>query len=260
MVRRIYIEGNIGSGKSTFCTCLNDRVKALGLASGDFSVAKTAEMEKSPSTTSTAVAATATATATNKVQTSDKRMIVIQEPVDEWIKLCDENGKNILDLYYGDCPQYAFLFQLTTFITRVSKIKNAERVQGVDLILSERSNYTDKHIFMKMCIENGWLTTLEKTLYNRWFETIVDEDLDGDFFIYLRTDHNKCHQRIQKRGRVEEKGVPLELLKNLEEKHDMWLLDEKMKDHCIVVDNTEERTYDDYVKIVDKLLERIIDL
>ncbi len=46
-----------------------------------------------------------------------------------------------------------------------------------------------------------------------------------DLILYLRTPAEVCLQRIRDRGRVEESGIELEYLLQIEKLHDEWLLD-----------------------------------
>ena len=71
------VEGNIGSGKSTFLTRVKEILK-------------------------------------DDVQ-------VIYEPLDEWLSIKDETGKNILDYFYSDMERYCYAFQSMAFITRYQK-------------------------------------------------------------------------------------------------------------------------------------------
>ena len=50
-------------------------------------------------------------------------------------------------------------------------------------------------------------------------------DVQPDLILYLRTPAEVCLQRIRERGRVEESGIELDYLLQLESLHDEWLLD-----------------------------------
>ena len=45
-------------------------------------------------------------------------VIFLEEPINEWNKIKDENNKTILEKYYENINKYAFCFQMMTFITR----------------------------------------------------------------------------------------------------------------------------------------------
>jgi hypothetical protein len=70
----------------------------------------------------------------SKINTS---LIFLLEPVDEWEKITDTDGTNILTRYYSDQKRYAFSFQMMAFITRLRQIneiieKYTENVATID--------------------------------------------------------------------------------------------------------------------------------
>ena len=205
---RIYIEGNIGSGKTTFCKYLNEYYK-------------------------------------------DKDVNVVLEPLDRWLSTKDDNDKNILDLYYRDPAKYSFVFQMTTFITRCQGLLETES----PVVISERSNFTDKNIFVKLCMENNHMSSIEETVYNEWFDWLVNKNnLEGDLFVYLKTDAEKCKQRIIRRGRVEETDIPLSLLESIERKHDEWLLNPNLDNKIVLDNNSDDDQYSEFAEIIDQYI------
>ena len=77
------IEGNIGSGKSTFIDNLKNRLKHVyGIP-----------------------------------------VIYVPEPVEEWESIQSTDGKNMIELFYSDPKQYAFAFQMMAYITRLVYLK-----------------------------------------------------------------------------------------------------------------------------------------
>ena len=109
---------------------------------------------------------------------------------------------------------------------------------------------------MKICIENGWISDIEQQVYSDMFDWLVDKRVEGHLFVYLRTDYHKCADRIRKRARAEEATIPLDLLHNLEKKHDAWLLSDEMKPKVLVLDNNGENT-DNYASHIEKVLETV---
>ncbi len=92
------IEGNIGSGKSTLVKILKERLS------------------------------------NNK----KFKICFLQEPVDEWSEIKDENGVTILEKYYNDQINYSFQFQMMAYITRLRVIRDALE-KDYDIIITERS-------------------------------------------------------------------------------------------------------------------------
>ena len=58
---------------------------------------------------------------------------IIDEPVDHWMALKDENGKSLLECFYEDKNRWSYTFQNAAFITRYTNIQNA--LNGVDISL-----------------------------------------------------------------------------------------------------------------------------
>ena len=79
----VYVEGNIGSGKSTFVDLLEKNVKSI----------------------------------------KEKKLALITEPVDEWLNLKDHDGRNILEHFYEDQEKWSFAFQMNSFISRIHRIE-----------------------------------------------------------------------------------------------------------------------------------------
>ena len=173
---RIYIEGNIGSGKSTFLKFLNENMDCN----------------------------------------------VIYEPVGEWEKVKDERGKNLLECFYEDSNKWGFAFQMNAFITRVQNISDIYIDNMINF--SERSVFTDKEVFAKVCSETGDINSIEHQIYLRWHSWICDNfPVKPDAFIYLKTSPEICSQRISERSRSGEEGIPLEYLQKLHDNHEQWL-------------------------------------
>ncbi len=146
---------------------------------------------------------------------------VIEEPVEEWKSIQNEEGENILGLFYKDGPKYAYLFQTIVF---KSRIRALEIQQKKPIRFSERSIWTDKNIFSKNCYEMGLMNTVEKSTYDFWFswlESKIKRMPDG--IIYLRASAETCLERMKKRDRVEETSVSLDYLSKIHEKHEEWL-------------------------------------
>lgn len=94
--------------------------------------------------------------------------------------------------------------------------------EGYDFIVCERSLYTDKNVFCKMLYNEGKIDEYGYQIYNKWFE-YFQSFLTNFHFVYLKTDYNICFQRINKRNRNGEENIPLEYLKINNTYHDNWL-------------------------------------
>lgn len=182
------------------------------------------------------------------------RCEVIEEPVELWKSITDENGANILALFYAAPHRFAYLFQTIVFKTRMMALETPQ-VQPVRF--SERSIGTDKHIFSESCFELGYMSVLEKKTYDTWFhwlEQKISRRPDG--IIYLQVDAAVCLQRIKKRDRNEESTVSLDYLSHLHSKHELWLnMRTHTHDHVpiYVIDNSGN-PLDSFKQVIDKCL------
>lgn len=279
----IYIEGNIGTGKTTFLNMLQYYLYWFEYINYDARI--------------------------------------LLEPVDEWENTKDSDGKNILEKFYGDQKKYSYLFQMNSFISRVKKIvdeferddaklaveynDNQENFNNQDipnppdliennvnqenqdndndnsddempeiidnqenhtndswgdlddsdddmpdlmdanimdkLLFVERSIYTDKNCFAETCYETGKMTKLEYDVYSRWNEWLSSEfNVRPDAYIYLRCYPNVNYDRIQKRNRSGEEGIPIDYLETLHEKHDKWMAKEKETIPVLTIDALQD--------------------
>lgn len=272
----IYVEGNIGTGKTTFLNMLNYYLK-------DF-----------------------------ESLNLDARIVL--EPVDEWMDTKDSDGSNILQKFYSNQKRFSYIFQMNSFISRVKKINDEferddyksavyqhnqdanqsathdvnqdvnqgathdathnathdvnqgemimpQRQNAVDepwgdsdtddelpelvdtnpkmekLLFVERSIYTDKNCFAENCFESGNMSKLEYDVYCKWNEWLSSEfRVRPDAYIYLRCFPNVNHDRISKRNRKGEENIPLEYLQILHEKHEKWMAKEKETIPILTID------------------------
>lgn len=180
MVKKIIIEGNIGSGKTTFVKYINDNLK---------------------------------------------NSTVNYEPVAKWQSYTDENGDNLLNNFYSDQNRWGYTFQNMAFMTRV---QDMIKPCSTKYKFIERSIFTDRNCFALNCYEMGKINKMEWEIYTDWFNWLSNEfDVKPDGYIYLRVQPNICLERINKRNRQEESGIPIDYLENIHIKHDDWLLNEK---------------------------------
>lgn len=176
---------------------------------------------------------------------------IIQEPVDEWINTKDSDGTNILDKFYQDQDRWSFTFQMNSFISRVYKIEEMAEPNKINII--ERSIFTDKNCFAKNCLESGKMSEIEWNIYKRWFDWLNSKfSVKPDFYIYLQTTPEVCLERIKKRSRSEESGIPIEYLKMLHNKHEEWLLNESIP--VLIINVNSDFDYKDKIgEILDKI-------
>lgn len=146
----------------------------------------------------------------------------VVEPVGEWTGLQNSDGKSLLQMFYEDKKRWAYTFQNCAILTRIKALREAIRDSKKRIIITERSVLTDRYVFAEMLRDSGDLNGLEWTLYTKWFDEFAcDLPLRG--IIYITTGVDTSAERICKRARVGEDGIPKEYLSALEQQHEKWV-------------------------------------
>jgi deoxyadenosine/deoxycytidine kinase len=185
----VSVEGNIGSGKST----LVDKLKSTYFNK-------------------------------DKINTiySVENIIFLQEPVDEWEDIKNEENKTMLELFYQDQKKYAFSFQMMAYISRLSLLKKACEENKNSIIVTERSLFTDRDVFAKMLFDEKKISLENYTIYRKWFDTFTNM-FNVSYIIYIDTSPNVCFERIEKRNRNGESSIELNYLNQLHQYHTKML-------------------------------------
>lgn len=194
---KIALEGNIAAGKSTLLKLLEDEV--------DF--------------------------------------VAVPEPLSKWQKVSGSGekscGGNLLELFYKDPKRWGYTFQTYAFLSRMSaqmaplsehlEQGHSSRKCGssneTSVVFFERSVFSDRYIFAENCAETGLFNDVEWGIYQDWHSWLLSsfENLKLDGIIYLRTSPSTCLNRLKKRARSEEGGIPLNYLEQIHGRHERWL-------------------------------------
>lgn len=153
---------------------------------------------------------------------NEKCIEFLEEPVDTWMQIKDKNGINMLEKYYADTKNYAFAFQMMAYISRISQIKNILKNTNADIIISERSVHTDKHVFAKMLFDSELLEDVEYQIYLNWFDEFI-KDIPQSLVFYIQTEPNIAYNRVLARARPGE-TCDIDYLKKCHIYHDNWLI------------------------------------
>ena len=181
----ISVDGNIGSGKSTKVRDLENYYKEKGRTD----------------------------------------VIFIQEPVDSWNSVVDENGVTILSNYYKDQKRFAFRLQMLAYISRLALLRNAIK-KGYKYIITERCVGTDRNVFSKMLYDKGDIEHDEYIIYKKWFNEFIS-DVPIGAIVYIKASPEICLERVNIRAR-EGENIPLEYLKECDKYHDEWINSEQI--------------------------------
>ena len=164
---------------------------------------------------------------------NDKRICFLHEPVAVWDTITDENNITMLELYYSNQQKYAFTFQMMAYISRLSALRQAF-AEGYEIIVSERSLETDKHIFAKMLYDDKKISDVEYKIYTMWFEEFK-QDFPEEHIIYLRTSPDVALMRVNKRARQGE-SIQLEYLERCHQYHEDWIESRNNNSKTLVID------------------------
>jgi len=161
----------------------------------------------------------------------------LEEPVDRWR---EGFASNLFQQFYADMPRWSFTFQIMAFVTRAKTWSEILQRTSADRVILERSIFTDRHVFARNLYEQGAMTDAEWELYGHLWDFLAGNYVEEpDHILYLRTPAEECVERIRRRGRAEEREIPLDYLKRLEAHHDEWLLDHP---RSIVLDGSRRWT------------------
>jgi len=152
---------------------------------------------------------------------------IVDEPVGQWTEIVNENGENMLELFYKDKKRWGYTFQTCALLTRQKNMQ--AMIDQLDksanepcIIITERSILTDKHIFADMLHRTGFMSDLEWNLYNKLFDALSQQQqVDG--VIYVSTSAMTSKDRIMIRGRPEEETISIDYLHDLTTQHEKWL-------------------------------------
>ena len=210
----ISLDGNIGAGKSTFLNHLRNNLQDVHL---------------------------------------------VDEPVGQWTALKNAEGKNLLELFYEDKKRWSYTFQNCAILTRLKNIQDAvnklsKDVSEPQVIITERSVLTDKHVFAEMLYEAGDIDPLEWELYETWFN-IFGKQHPVSGIIYISTSSNTSKERIQIRNRHGEENIGLDYLDALDSQHKKWV---ENTDIPVLTLSTEpgvsvEKNIEEVVQFINKL-------
>jgi len=194
----------------------------------------------------------------NQLKAAHPDWIFVDEPVDEWMRLVDSDGKSLLENFYEDRKRWAYTFQITALLSRSKALAMATALASATaktVIVTERSLDADKNVFAKMLKADGDIGSLEWTLYNNWYDQISKTVPPISAFVHLDTPVTICDERIQIRSRKGE-SVPVTYLDRLDSYHFAWLLDYNLKTPVLRYDNYSLKDQSS-LKDVEEFVERL---
>ena len=133
------------------------------------------------------------------------KLAIDLEPVDNWTEY-------LANLYNTTNSSYDF--QIKVWVDRCW-IQEKTSMS----VLMERSPYFIKNVFVRKAFEDKSISETEYDNINKLHKT-TDDLWKPNGYIYLRSDPEKCLQRIIKRGRFAEKNIQLEYIQSIHDLHE----------------------------------------
>jgi len=127
--------------------------------------------------------------------------------------------RRLLKEFYNDKKRWAFASQMYYFTLRLNTLRRIHEFNG--LAVEDRTIFEDRQVFGKTNFEMGNMHELEFFVYDQTFKEICKSFSPPTLLVYLKiSDVNVLMKRIQKRGRDEEKGIPIDYLQKLNNNYD----------------------------------------
>ena len=179
--------------------------------------------------------------------------LYVDEPVDKWLEIKDENNINLLDTFYKDKMRWSYTFQNVAFITRLNALINALSDPTHDIIVMDGSIASDKNIYAQMLHDEGFINNLEWQAYNIWenfYQTNIKKN--DIYYVYLKCDPTIIKNRVIKRGRPEELEISIDYFKKLEKYLNKWA-SEVDPSHLLICDLSCDENSSEYDEILNKI-------
>ncbi|MGC2310028.1 MAG: deoxynucleoside kinase [Candidatus Babeliaceae bacterium] len=144
------------------------------------------------------------------------------EPVNNWQSTAA--GQSILAQFYQDPQRWAYTMETTAMLHRVQEhLKDQDNPYQFRLI--ERSIYSGHYCFALNSRAQGFMTAIEWEAYTSLFNFLIPEYCKIPAgFIYLKVDPEIAYERIKKRNRLAEEGIPLSYVQQINACHENFLL------------------------------------
>ena len=165
-----------------------------------------------------------------------------------------------LDDYYKDIPRWSFNLEVYFLKQRFRDL--LEIAQSKKTIIQDRSIFEGVYVFAANNKAMGYLSNRDYETYMGLFESMMAAVEYPDLLIYLKASVPHLVQNIQKRGRDYEQAIPLDYLKNLNERYEDFIFN-KYKGRILVVDVDPldfQHNPKDFAGIIDKIDAQIFGL
>lgn len=167
-----------------------------------------------------------------------KNFQVDLEPIEKW--------KSFLDNIYLHKKGF-FNFQIKVWLDRAW----IQEKDNKSIIFMERSPFFIRNTFNKNDYINNNINLDEFNVINEMYDK-TDIIWKSNYYIYLRSDPEKCLERIIKRGRENELNIDINHIKSIHNLHEDAYLLALEKKYNIIVINVEDKSI---FEIVNNILD-----
>ena len=169
--------------------------------------------------------------------------VIIPEPIKKWESYINEDGENLLQLFYKFTNKYAFTFQLSALLSRFSLLDQTIKDNpNTEIFITERCLLTDKYVFMQMLYDSGDICKIEYELYNDYFNMVISKTIPISGIINVNTNLDLSMERIKLRNRAGEDKITSNYLENLRKYQENWFnnLDTNIKFISLTSDDIDK--------------------
>ena len=131
----------------------------------------------------------------------------------------------LLPLYYKNPERYAFPMQIYMLNRRLEQQRVAQVLAMDGLSCVQDSSVFGDTCFVEMLHKDGLLTDEEVNVYSDLFLNMSRDVMYPSMVVYLNCPAEKAMERLKKRSRECESGVPVEYLRKLKNELDILVAD-----------------------------------
>jgi len=152
-----------------------------------------------------------------------------------------ESVKNnpYLEDFYSDMRQYALSLQTYFLVHRFAA--HREIMDSSNSAVQDRTIYEDYEIFTRNLFLYNNMSERDYMTYKALFELIKPFLKPPDVLVYLKASIDTLRYRIRERGRSYEQDIPVDYLKQLNDRYDEWT--GSWKDSKVVTVSIDKRDF-----------------
>lgn len=161
----------------------------------------------------------------------------IDEPIDVWSSIKNENEESLLSVYYKNPKRWSYSFQSCALLSRFQNMQDAMlkhatteqllKNKGSSLspiFITERCLETDYHVFAKMLRDQGSIDKIEFEIYRRLYDFLRSSMvIPLTVILHVDTNPDLCLERIKLRNRTGESALTVSYLQTIHKYQCDWM-------------------------------------